>query len=559
MTTKIDQGNIYSFGSSNSYTEFPSVLDVGSKALYLMRMDKIMLPVPPGFAISTCICHGYLKNNQILPANFADTIKFFIKKIEDISGLSFDRSRKPLLLSVRSGAAVSMPGMLESILNVGLCDSAIDGLIRMTGNPKFVWDSYRRLIETYAKVVYGCPPNFFENILKEDIINKGLKDVRELSAEDLKSLSRAYLKIFEEYVHAPFPQQPLVQLMGAIGAVFRSWDSPRAIEYRRLHDIRDLIGTAVIIQAMVFGNMGATSGSGVAFTRDPATGEDSLYIDFMFNSQGEDIVSGRHTVRNTEKLRQIMPRVYREIQNIKSRLQIEFKDMQDFEFTVQEGKLYILQSRAGKRTSWAAVQIAVDLVNEGLIDFVTALERVEKYDLNKITRTRLSSPSNLKVLCKGISANHGVAVGKIVLDSEIATNNASHGEPLILVRHDISTDDIAGIAVCSGLVTNQGGRTSHAAVIARQMDKVCIVGCRAISIDLKERSCIINKNILHEGDYATIDGNTGSVYGGKVSLITERPSGIIEEIERWKKISEPQDFNNPFPGNNSASTVGYFL
>ncbi|MGZ5550761.1 MAG: PEP/pyruvate-binding domain-containing protein [Nitrososphaeraceae archaeon] len=544
MTTKIDQGNIYFFGSSNSYTEFPSVFEIGCKAMYLMRMDKIMLPVPPGFVISTYICHKYLRNNQILPANFADGVEFFIKKIEDISGLSFDSSRKPLLLSVRSGAAVSMPGMLESILNVGLCDSTIDGLIRMTGNPKFVWDSYRRLIETYAKVVHSCPPNFFENILKEDITNKGLRDVRELSAEDLKSLSRVYLKIFEEYVHAPFPQQPLVQLMGAIGAVFRSWDSPRAIEYRRLHDIRDLIGTAVIIQAMVFGNMGSTSGSGVAFTRDPATGKDNLYIDFMFNSQGEDIVSGRHTIRNTEKLRQIMPKVYKEIQNIKSRLEIEFKDMQDFEFTIQEGKLFILQSRAGKRTSWAAVQIAVDLVNEGLIDFATALKRVEKYDLNKIMRMCLSSPSNLKVLCKGISANRGVAIGQIVLDSEIATNKATHGEPLVLVRQDISTDDIAGIAVCSGLVTNQGGRTSHAAVVARQMDKVCIVGCRAISIDLKERSCIINKNILHEGDYVTLDGNTGLVYGGKVNLIIERPIEIIEEIERWKKMSESHDFNN---------------
>ena len=235
--------------------------------------------------------------------------------------------------------------MLESILNVGICDSTIAGLVRMTGNPKFVWDSYRRLIETYAKVVHGCPTIFFENLLKEDITNKGLREVRELSAEDIKSLSRSYLYIFEQHVHAPFPQQPLVQLMGAIGAVFRFWNSPRAIEYRRLHDIKGLIGTAAIIQTMVFGNMGATSGSGVGFTRDPATGVDSLYIDFMFNSQGEDIVSGRHTVRNAEKLRQIMPKVYKEIQNIKSRLEIEFKDMEDFEFTIQEGHLFILQSR----------------------------------------------------------------------------------------------------------------------------------------------------------------------------------------------------------------------
>ena len=539
MTTMIDKGNIHLFGSSQTYAEFPNILDVGSKALYLMRMDKIMLPIPPGFVISSRICHEYLENNQTLPTNYADSVKIFIKKIEEITGLSFDGSRKPLLLSVRSGAAVSMPGMLESLLNIGLCDSAIDGLIRMTGNPKFVWDSYRRLIETYAKVVYGCSPIFFENVLKEHVSNNGLKDVRELSAEDLRNLSRVYLHEFEDYVRSPFPQQPLVQLMGAIGAVFRSWNSPRAIEYRRLHDIRDLIGTAVIIQAMVFGNMGATSGSGVAFTRDPATGEDRLYIDFMFNSQGEDIVSGRHALRNSEKLRQMMPGVYKEIQNIKPRLEMEFKDMQDFEFTVQEGNLFVLQSRPGKRTSWAAVRIAVDLVKEGLIDFSTALKRVRTYDLYNIERTRLSSPSNLNLLCKGISANQGVTAGKVVLDSKIAKKESGYGEPLILVRQDISTDDIKGMALCSGLVTNQGGRTSHAAVVARQMDKICIVGCRAILINLKERLCIVDENIIHEGDYITLDGNSGSVYEGKADVIVERPSEIIEEIERWKKMSTP--------------------
>jgi pyruvate, orthophosphate dikinase len=539
MTTSIDKENVHFFGSSHSYAKFPSILDVGSKALYLMRMDKIMLPVPPGFVIGTSICHEYLKNNESLPVNYLDSIKSFVKKIEESTGLRFADSRMPLLLSVRSGAAVSMPGMLDSLLNIGLCDSTIDGLIRMTGNPKFVWDSYRRLIETYGKVVHGRSQNFFENILKEHISNEGLKDARELSAEDLKSLSKTYLQEFEGYIHFPFPQQPFVQLMGAIGAVFRSWDSPRAVEYRRLHGIRDLIGTAAIIQAMVFGNMGATSGSGVAFTRDPATGEDYMYIDFMFNSQGEDIVSGRHSLRNPEKLRQTMPRIHKEIQNIKSRLEIEFKDMQDFEFTVQEGNLFILQSRPGKRTSWAAVQIVVDLVNEGLIDFATALKRIENYDLSKIVRTRLSSQSNLNLLCKGISANHGVTSGKIVLDSKIAKNESGHGEPLILLRQDISADDIEGMALCSGLITNQGGKTSHAAVVARQMEKVCIVGCHALFMDLKERLCIIDENVLHEGDYVTLDGNSGSVYEGKADVVVERPCEIIEEIERWKKISEP--------------------
>jgi pyruvate,orthophosphate dikinase len=532
----MDKDNIYFFGRSHSYLEFPNILDVGSKALYLMRMDKIILPVPPGFVISTRICHEYLKNNRTLPEDYTESIKSYVKKIEESTGLRFSDSRKPLLLSVRSGAAVSMPGMLESLLNIGLCDSTIDGLIRMTGNPKFVWDSYRRLIETFARVVYDYPPNLFEKILKEHISNEELKDARELTAKDLKGLSETYLREFESYNHFPFPQQPFIQLMEAIGAVFRSWESQRAIEYRRLHDIRDLIGTASIIQAMVYGNMGATSGSGVAFTRDPATGEDHMYIDFMFNSQGEDIVSGRHTLRNTEKLRQIMPRIHKEIQNIKSRLEIEFKDMQDFEFTVQEGDLFILQSRPGKRTSWAAVQIAVELVNEGLIDFATALKRIEKYDLSKIVRTRLSSQSNLNLLCNGISANQGVIAGKLVLDTKIAKDEYARGEPLILVRQDISTDDIEGMALCSGLITNQGGRTSHAAVVARQMDKVCIVGCRAISIDFKQRLCIINKKTVHEGDYITVDGNSGSVFEGKADVVVEAPTEMIDEIQRWKTI-----------------------
>jgi len=540
MTIKVNQENIYFFGSSNlsdSYGYVPSVYDIGSKAINLMRMDKRKLPIPPGFVIGTSICDEYLRNNETLPINFAEMLMFFVKKIEESTLLSFGAERKPLLLSVRSGAAVSMPGILESILNVGLCDTTIDGLIRMTGNPKFVWDSFRRLIETYAKVVYSCPRHFFEDILKNELSKKGLRDTRELSTNELKILSGMYLDVFEEHVHFPFPQQPTIQLIGAIGAIFRSWNSPRAIKYRELNSI-NLIGTAAIIQSMVFGNMGATSGSGVGFTRDPATGTNELYIDFMFNSQGEDIVSGRQAVRNAEKLKQIMPKVYREIQDIKSLLELEYKDMQDFEFTIQEGKLYILQSRTGKRTSWAALKIAIDLTKEGLIDSNIALQRIQEYDLNKIFRTRISSTYDVRMLCNGVSASRGVAAGRIVLDPESAKDKTRNGDSVILIRNDISTDDIGGMAVCSGIVTKQGGRTSHAAVVARQMDKVCIVGCSEISIDLTKRECIFNNVILHEGDYITLDGNTGSVYYGKLDLIIERPVEIIKEIEKWKTASK---------------------
>jgi pyruvate, orthophosphate dikinase len=506
--------------------------EVGNKGFNLMKMARIGLPVPPGFILGTSFCAAYLRERSLSPAVLG-LMKSGVHELENATGFQFGGSRKPMLLSVRSGAAVSMPGMMETILDLGLCDSTIGGLVRLTGNPRFVWDSYRRLIQTYAEVVRGCPPGAFDKVARGYLAAERLENVRDLDTETLRNLTGDYLDAYSDETGSPFPQQPIEQLEGAVEAVFRSWESKRATEYRRLHAITGLPGTAVVIQLMVFGNMGGTSGSGVAFTRDPATGEDRLYIDFLFNAQGEDVVSGRHDLGNSEKLSQTLPAVFREIQMVRRRLESEFKDMQDFEFTVQEGKLYLLQCRRANRTPWAALRVAVDLVNEGVLDKESALKALEAYDLESINRTVISPKSGSSLLSSGTPASIGVAAGKIALD--IHSAKVSDGQPRILVRRDISTDDIAALASCSGILTNVGGRTSHAAVVARQMNKVCIVACRALSISLETRSCAFDGKVLREGDYISLDGNTGNVYAGKVEVTTERPLKLLETIEGWKR------------------------
>jgi pyruvate,orthophosphate dikinase len=508
-----------------------TVDEVGNKGYNLMKMARIGLPVPPGFVLATSFSARYLRDRTV-PPGLVELIRSGVREIENATGLGFGGSRKPMLLSVRSGAAISMPGMMDTILDLGLCDSTLLGLVRLTGNPKFVWDSYRRLIQTYAEVVRGCSPDPFDSIARKHLVTEGLESVRELDAELLKKLSSDYLDAYRKEVGAPFPQQPMEQLAGAVEAVLRSGESRRATEYRRLHGIKGVPVTAVVVQLMVFGNLGTTSGSGVAFTRDPATGENRLYVDFLFNAQGEDVVSGRQSLRNSERLSQTLPGVYREIQIMRGRLESEFKDMQDFEFTVQEGKLFMLQSRRGNRTLWAALQIAVDLVNEGVLSKAEALRSLETYDLSKIGRVVVSSQSGSSPLCSGVPASIGVAVGQIVLDAQAV--KPKEGRSQILVRHDISTDDIAGLADCSGILTNSGGRTSHAAVVARQMNKVCIVGCRDLSINIEGRACAFKGRVLREGDRISLDGNTGSVYEGEVQVTFERPAKLLKTIEEWK-------------------------
>src|SRR5215831_1533216 len=447
---------------------------IGFKAFNLMKIAQMGLPVPPGFVIGTKICQNYFSNHKKLASGFNDLVHDNIIKLQRISGLEFGGVRNPLLVSVRSGAAVSMPGILDTILNIGICDKTVSGLLRMTGNPRFVWDSYRRLIETYASVVYDCSIAQFTNNLNAHLKDDGAISPDELDVDTLKIVVNDYLKIFEEQTKGiPFPQQPDTQLQYAIGAVFRSWDSPRSIEYRKINNIQGLAGTAVTVQTMVFGNMDQTSGSGVAFTRNPSTGENNLYAEFLFNAQGEDIVSGRRSPEGLERLEKLLPEAYKELHIAGKRLERHFKDMQDFEFTIQQGNLFILQSRNGKRTPWAALVIAVDMVNDNLIDAQTALVRLESYDLEKVERRIiLSSRSgaknikdnystkNVEVLATGVPASPGIAIGKIVLDSKKAKEIAMTDNPTILIRTDISTDDISGMDVSEGVLTRIGGKTS---------------------------------------------------------------------------------------------------
>ena len=402
---------------------------IGFKAFNLMRMARIGLPIPPGFVINTQFCHEYYSNNKQLSSKFENILQQNIQILEKITGCAFGGRRKPLLVSVHFRAAVSMPGMMNTILNIGLSHETIDGLLRMTGNPRFIWDSYRRLIQIFAEVVYGCSADPYEDLLAKQIKNEDLQRVGELDAETLKGIVDDYLSIFSDKVGFPFPQRPIDQLQKAIEAIFNSWESSRCIEYRKIHKIRNLLGTAVTIQTMVFGNMGLTSGSGVAFTRNPSTGGNGLYGEFLFNAQGEDIVSGRYMPQGLEKLGKFLPNIHRQLNIIGKRLEIEFKDMQEFEFTIQEGNLFILQSRNGKKTPWAGLQIGVDMVNEGLISKETALDRFESYDLLSIKRAKIvsSSPTS-EAVCLGVSACPGIAMGEITLDSENAKEKSSLGK-----------------------------------------------------------------------------------------------------------------------------------
>jgi pyruvate,orthophosphate dikinase len=533
MAPEEREGKVFFFGGESSDTMGATIEVVGSKAFNLMRMSRIGLPIPPGLVLGTGFCKSFYDRKRKLPAKFPELLQSNIRRLENATGRTFGGARRPLLVSVRSGAAVSMPGMMDTVLNIGLCDSTLKGLVRMTGNPRLAWDSYRRLVQAFAEVVHGSPTDQFDELLQEYMEKEEALGHHELDSEALENLTQDYLNLFVTLVGEEFPQRPLDQLVKAVGVILRSWENPRAVEFRRLNDLTGLPGTAVTIQAMVFGNMGGTSGSGVAFTRDPATGENKLYMDFLFNAQGEDVVSGRHSVQGPEELRRILPRVYREIHRIRKLLEIEFKDVQDFEFTVQNGELFMLQSRTAKRTPWAALRIAVDLVNEGIIDKKAGLEILKAYEVDKIERVRLASKKEIVPLSKATAASPGVAVGEIVLGPEEAQDKASEGLPVILVREDTSTSDIAGMAVSSGILTARGGRTSHAAVVARQLDKVCIVGCLDLLIDLDLGRCQVAGKTFNEGDYLSLDGNTGEIYEGKLEVVIEKPKKFLAEVEKW--------------------------
>jgi len=513
--------------------ETPEVM--GFKAYNLLRMARIGLPVPAAFVLGTRFCREYFERGGRLAADFRELLAHNIRRIEAVSGTGFGSARRPLLVSVRSGAPVSMPGMMDTVLNVGLCEGVLRGMLRTTGNPRLVWDSYRRLIQSFAEVVEGRSSEPFEAAMAESLRRERVARAQDLDFKSLENLAGQYLELYRDQTGRAFPQEPLDQLEAATEAVFRSWKSARAAAYRRMAGIDEALGTAVTVQRMVFGNSGGTSGAGVAFTRNPASGEGELYMDFASNAQGEDVVSGRYCLPEGDVLADILPNAFDAITAVRASLEREFEDAQEFEFTVQDGRLYLLQTRSGKRTALAALRIAVDLVREGLIGPEKALARLEGIDLPAIRDPHVAAAGQA-ALCRAVPASVGVATGEIALDSVSAERRAATGAAVILVRSEIDTGDIAGIESARGILTAAGGRTSHAAVVARQLDRVCLVGCEALHIDIEARRCSIAGRTFHEGEVLTLDGRTGDVYAGAIGTVDEVPREYLAEVARWRAM-----------------------
>lgn len=531
MNTKSLTDEVFHIGPAD-LPATASVDSLGFKAWNLARMTGAGMRVPPAFVLSTAWCGAWKSSAGRLP-QLETVLSDNVRRLEQRTGRVFGGSRRPLLVSVRSGAPVSMPGMMETLLDIGLCDATADGLLRATGNPRLVWDSYRRLVKSYAEVVFAMPSGAFDSLLDPHLAAAGVSTSADLDFHALREVTRESLALFRRLTGRDFPQNPREQLARAAEAVFDSWDSQKAASFRRLNGIPDHLGTAVTVQAMVFGNGGGTSGSGVAFTRDPATGERRLYVDFQFNAQGEDVVSGRHALTASDLLRQRLPAVAEELQDVAALLESEFQDMQEFEFTVEDGVLYLLQTRSGKRTPWAAVVIAVEQVREGLVASTEALARLDGLDVESVSRRRCVAGGGRARLARALSAGPGVATGCIALTTDVAQELHRSGKRVILVRDDIATDDIEGIAVADGILTALGGRTSHAAVVARQMDKVCLVGCASLRCDPGRGGLRIGESILREGDCITLDGDSGEVWGGELATVVERPEAWLEDVRSW--------------------------
>ena len=510
---------------------------LGGKGANLAEMTKIGLPVPPGITITTEACKEYYEKGLVLWPELKQQVEEKFEELQKKIGLKFGDKENPLLVSVRSGAAVSMPGMMDTILNLGLNDETVDGLAKNTNNERFAYDSYRRFIQMFGDVVLSVEHSKFEKILDEIKQTKGYEQDVELTADDLKEIVRKYKELIEKETGKSFPQEPMEQLWLAIEAVFKSWNNERAIEYRRIKNIKGLLGTAVNVQAMVFGNLGDDSGTGVCFTRNPSTGENALFGEYLPNAQGEDVVAGIRTPLPISELENKFPELYKQLLDIKEKLEKHYKDMQDVEFTVQRGKLYLLQTRNGQRTGFAAVKIAVDLVNEGIIDKKTALMRIDPEALNQLLHKRIDpvAKQKHKPIAQGLPASPGAAVGKVVLNSQEAFELAEKNEKVVLVRSETSPEDIKGMNAAQGILTQRGGMTSHAAVVARGIGKCAVVGCSDLIVD-EENNVIKVKDItIKPGDWITLDGNTGEVYLGQLPLVEPDLSGNFETIMTWAK------------------------
>jgi pyruvate,orthophosphate dikinase len=531
MATK----HVYFFGGKSAEGDGKQKELLGGKGANLAEMCKIGIPVPPGFTITTEVCAAYYEQGKKIPAEAVPQIDEAIKKVEAEFGKKFGDVNDPLLVSVRSGAALSMPGMMNTILNLGLSDASVEGLAKKTGNPRFAYDSYRRLIDMFGSTAMGCEHEDFEHEIHALKAEKKVKLDTELTADDLKELVKRYKAVYKKHVKADFPQDPKEQLMLSINAVFNSWNGNKAIEYRRIERITGLKGTAVNVQAMVFGNMGNGSGTGVAFTRDPNTGENVFYGDYLINAQGEDVVAGIRTPEPIAKLNEEMPKVYKQLMDIREKLEAHYKEMQDIEFTVQDGILYMLQTRTGKRTGTAAVRIAVEFAKEGKIGEEEAVKRVPPDSLNHLLQPQLDPKSKIKPVAQGIAASPGGASGKVILSAEAAVEFAAKhpNEPILLVRKETSPEDVAGMHLAKGILTSTGGKASHAAVVARGWGKPCVVGCEAVKIDEKAQTVTIGSNVVKAGEFLTINGTTGDVMIGKVETIAPSMTGDFATLMTW--------------------------
>jgi pyruvate, orthophosphate dikinase len=515
----------------NGSSEQCSVDDVGGKAANLARMAHLGLPVPPAFVLPISLCAATAKGDAAAMRNLADGLADGIEFLENATGRRFGDRRRPLLVSVRSGAARSMPGMLETVLNVGCTSAAVHGLVRMTGNPRFATDCRRRFLESYGEVVLGIDRAAFAKKRNDLVAAEGVSSERALDGEALERLAASYEQVIEDEDHL-LSDDPTEHLKSAAQAVFCSWMSERARTYRKLQHLEDLQGTAVTVQAMVFGNHGASSGAGVAFSRDPSTGDARPVIDVLFESQGEDVVSGGHNPETEEALTRALPEVSAQLRDALRRLERDFADIQDVEFTIEDGKLWMLQTRAAKRTPQAALRLAIDFVNEGRIKPTEALRRLDGLDLKTLANKHLVVAGG--PVARGVCASAGIAVGRAAFDAENAARLAANGEPVILLRPDTTTADIGGFAAAAGIVTAIGGRTAHAALVARQMGKPCIVGCTGLSIDTVSRCAQLATATIKEGDWLSIDGEAGAIYLGRGDVIAERPEAELAEIERWR-------------------------
>ena len=522
---------VYSFSEGSK--EMKSLL--GGKGANLAEMTKIGLPVPQGFTITTDACNDYYDNEKTIRAEIVAEIEKHLAELEELQGKKLGCTKNPLLVSVRSGAVFSMPGMMDSILNLGLNDNSVLGLADATQNERFAYDSYRRFIQMFSDVAMEVPKYKFENVLDRVKEEKGYKFDTDLTTEDLKGIVEEFKAIYKKEVKTDFPQDPKEQLMLAIEAVFRSWNNPRAIVYRKLNDISHKLGTAVNIQSMVFGNMGETSGTGVAFTRNPATGENKLFGEYLINAQGEDVVAGIRTPQDISTLQNVMPEIYDQFVKVTQILENHYKDMQDIEFTIENEKLFILQTRNGKRTAKAAINVAVDLVEAGIIDKKEAIMRVEPNQLDQLLHPTFEDKAlkEATVLAKGLPASPGAACGKVYFNADDVVAAVEGGEKVLLVRQETSPEDIEGMVKAEGILTARGGMTSHAAVVARGMGKCCVAGCGEIKVDEAAKEIRAGELTIKEGDFLSIDGSTGKVYLGEVKQSPVEVTGNFEKLMNW--------------------------